>query len=65
MNIGEQIKTIRQQRGVSQETLAQPIGVSAQAVSRWETGITAPDISTLPALAYYRERRLALENRTV
>lgn len=53
MNIGEQIKTLRQQRGVSQETLAQQLGISAQAVSRWETGITAPDISMLPALAYY------------
>lgn len=53
MNIGEQIKKLRQQKGVSQETLAQHIGVTAQAVSRWETGITAPDISMLPSLAYY------------
>lgn len=53
MNIGEQIKSLRQQRGVSQEILAQQLGVSAQAVSRWETGITAPDISMLPTLAYY------------
>lgn len=53
MNIGEQIKTLRQQRGVSQEMLARQLGISAQAVSRWETGTTAPDISMLPALAYY------------
>lgn len=53
MNIGEQIKKLRQRSGISQETLARHIGVTAQAVSRWETGITAPDISLLPALAYY------------
>lgn len=51
MKIGCQIKALRQQAEVSQETLAQAMGVSAQAVSRWETGVTAPDISLLPALA--------------
>lgn len=53
MQIAEQIKTLRLAQGISQETLAQHIGVSPQAVSRWETGATAPDISLLPSLAYY------------
>lgn len=53
MQIAEQIKKLRLAQGTSQETLAQHIGVSPQAVSRWETGATAPDISLLPSLAYY------------
>ena len=53
MQIAEQIKKLRLAQGISQETLAQHIGVSPQAVSRWETGATAPDISLLPSLAYY------------
>lgn len=53
MQISEQIKKLRLAQGISQDILAQHIGVSPQAVSRWETGATAPDISLLPSLAYY------------
>jgi len=53
MKIGLKIKELRQQAGISQETLAQALCVSPQAVSRWETGATAPDIALLPPIAYY------------
>ena len=45
------ISTLRKQRGLTQEALAQPLGVTFQAVSKWETGVSAPDIQLLPQLA--------------
>ncbi len=53
MELGNQIKALRQSRGVTQETLAQALGVSAQAVSKWETGGALPDIALLPQLSAY------------
>ena len=38
---------------ISQEVLAQVLGVSFQAVSKWETGTTLPDIALLPKLAVF------------
>jgi transcriptional regulator with XRE-family HTH domain len=43
MNIGENIKKYRLQRGLTQETLAAAVGVSAQAVSKWECADSIPD----------------------
>ena len=51
--IGMNIKQLRQEKHIKQETLADAIGVSAQAVSKWETGASDPDISLLPQLANY------------
>lgn len=55
MNIqmGETIKRLRNQKNITQEDLAVAMNVSAAAVSKWETGITLPDISLLPQLAYF------------
>ena len=53
MKIGNKIKELRKKRGVTQEQLANSIGVSFQAVSKWETGITLPDIALAPVLATY------------
>lgn len=55
MNIqmGETIKRLRTQKNITQEELAVAMNVSAAAVSKWETGITLPDISLLPQLAYF------------
>ncbi len=53
MNIGNKIKELRKQRGITQEQLAESIGISFQAVSKWETGIALPDITLAPALACY------------
>ena len=48
--LSERIAELRRERGLTQEQLGQPLGVSAQAVSKWEKG-GAPDVELLPALA--------------
>lgn len=51
MNIGQKIKELRQENGLTQEDLAEQLGVSFQAVSRWENSTTYPDITLLPIIA--------------
>ena len=45
------IKSLRKSRGITQEQLAGYLEISPQAVSRWETGASCPDISLLPQIA--------------
>ncbi len=49
--IGEQIAFLRKGKGLTQGELGERLGVSFQAVSKWERGETLPDISLLPDLA--------------
>ena len=49
--IGNRIKTLRKSRNMTQDQLAELVGVTAQAVSKWENDISSPDISLLPKLA--------------
>lgn len=49
--IGNRISRLRKEKGMSQEVLAEKIGVSSQAVSKWENDQSCPDISLLPQLA--------------
>lgn len=51
MRFEERLLETRKNRGMSQETLAEKIGVSRQAVSKWETGEAQPDYAKLIALA--------------
>ena len=51
MTIGERINRARKDRGLTQEKLAEMMGVSSQAVSKWENDQSYPDITTLPKLA--------------
>ena len=55
MNIyfAEKLKSLRAEKKVSQEKLAQYLNVSFQAVSKWETGNTYPDITLLPDIARF------------
>ena len=53
IKIGSIIATKRKQKGLTQEELAEYIGVSKPAVSKWESGRSYPDIILLPALAAY------------
>lgn len=55
MNIrmGEKIRSLRKQKNVSQEILAQYLGISFQAVSKWENGTAMPDVTMIPALASF------------
>ena len=48
--IGKQISAMRKQKGIKQDELAKAIGVSTQAVSKWENG-GAPDVYLLPKIA--------------
>ncbi|MBR2941927.1 MAG: helix-turn-helix domain-containing protein [Clostridia bacterium] len=49
--IGKNIARLRRERGMTQEELAAEIGLSFQAVSRWENGQTTPDVATLMRIA--------------
>lgn len=51
MDFGEKLKEIRKQQGLSQEQLAEKIGVSRQAITKWETGKGMPDIENMMILA--------------
>ena len=53
IKIGEKIKSLRKQKNISQEVLASYLGVSFQAVSKWENGSTMPDIMLIPAIASF------------
>lgn len=47
MNIGERLLRLRKQKGLSQEEIANIIGVSRQTISKWETGETNPDFDKI------------------
>lgn len=49
--LGENIAALRKNKGITQEKLAETIGISPQSVSKWENDISMPDISLLPVLA--------------
>ena len=51
MKLNEVIRTRRQALGLTQEQLAQKLGVSAPAVNKWERNLNYPDVTLLPALA--------------
>lgn len=53
INIGNKIKALRKKQGITQEQLAERIGVSFQAVSKWENSIAFPDITLVPVIAQY------------
>ena len=51
VTMGKRIADLRKQKGMTQEQLANQVGVTAQAVSKWENDLSCPDISVLPQLA--------------
>lgn len=53
IQIGQQIAFLRKQEQITQEELAQALGVTNQAVSKWESGACCPDITLLPQIAAY------------
>lgn len=51
MKLSEKIYTCRKKAGLSQEALAEKLGVSRQAVSKWETGEAIPELTKIPIMA--------------
>lgn len=52
MSIGTTVKRLRRERDITQEQLAEYLGITSRAVSQWECDRTAPDISQIPALCH-------------
>ena len=55
IKLGEKIRSLRKAKNISQEVLAQYLGVSFQAVSKWENGDCLPDVPMIPAIASFFE----------
>jgi len=53
LDLGQRIRELRRRHGRTQEALAEALGVTSQAVSRWESGGSYPDIETVPSIANY------------
>ena len=53
VKIGNFLKKLRKEKGITQEQLAEILNVSGRTVSRWETGNNMPDISILVDIADY------------
>ena len=53
LKLGENLKKLRIENGLTQEQLAESFGISPQAVSRWENNGAYPDITLLPVIANY------------
>ena len=53
LNMGNTIKKLRKEREITQEELAELLGVSCQSVSRWENNSCYPDIELIPTIATF------------
>lgn len=53
LNLGAKIRELRHRDGRTQEVLAEALGVTSQAVSRWEANGSYPDMEMVPAIANY------------
>ena len=53
LNVGKTIKSLRKEREITQEELAEVLGVSCQSVSRWENDSCYPDIEMIPTIAAF------------
>ena len=53
MEMGREIRRLRDERGITQEALAEALNVTPQTVSKWERGTSMPDVQMLPRIAVY------------
>ena len=51
--LGNKIRTLRKNKNITQMQLADALAVSAQSVSKWENGLTSPDMALIPVIARY------------
>lgn len=61
MELSEKIQSLRKKKGMSQEALAEKLNVSRQAVSKWELGVSVPDVDKI-ALGNYAVGHIAIGN---
>lgn len=50
-SMGETISSLRKEKGMTQKDLADMLGITDKAVSKWERGVAYPDTATIPAIA--------------
>ena len=55
MNLADRIQALRKAKGISQEELAEHVGVSRQAVSKWESGQSTPDLEKIITMSDFFE----------
>lgn len=53
IELGNNIRTLRKAKEITQEKLAAQLHISYQAVSKWENGVAQPDINMIPVIANY------------
>ena len=53
INLKEKLRALRQQKSITQEALANHLGITPQSVGKWERGEGFPDITLLPKIAFY------------
>ncbi|MBQ8292660.1 MAG: helix-turn-helix transcriptional regulator [Bacilli bacterium] len=53
IKLAENLQLLRKEKGLTQEALAEVFGVTSQSVSKWELGLSCPDITVLPEIAEY------------
>ena len=53
LNLGNRIRLLRKKKGITQETMAATLMVSPQAVSKWESGASYPEMTLVPVIAQY------------
>ena len=53
MSVGDKIRLLRKNKGITQTQLAEALSVSSQSVSKWENHLSVPDITVLPVIARY------------
>ena len=53
INLKEKLRSLRQQKSITQEALANHLGITPQSVGKWERGEGFPDITLLPKIAFY------------
>jgi len=53
LRIGDNIKALRAEKGATQEQLAEHLAITYQSISKWENGVTSPDLQLIPQIAEY------------